>query len=75
MSRQRKFQPGPAFANIHELISAVTVGCWVYWTTSTRPKHPSIILSMQLNTLIHACRGGRLRIAVPTEPSTKEPAV
>lgn len=74
MSRQRKFTPGPALTNIHELIHAVTTGCWVYWSTSSRPKHPSIILSMQLNTLIHSCRCGRLRIAVPTEASLKEPA-
>lgn len=74
MSRARKFMPGPVFENVHELINAVTAGSWVYWTAGTRPKHPSVILSMQLNTLIHTCRSGRLRLALPTESSQKEPA-
>lgn len=64
MSLPRKFAPGRQIADIHDLIHCISLGCWVYWPTSDRPKHPSIILSMQLNTLMSACRSGRIRIAV-----------
>lgn len=70
MAKARKFQPGNTIRDIYELIALLRIGCWVYWWG--RPKHPSFLLSMQLNALIGLTDAGRFRLAVPVEQPAGE---
>ena len=72
MPRPNKYLPGNKKTCIHELIALLRLGCWVYW--HGRPKHPSFLLSMQLNALIGIAGKGLLRLAVPNEQPEKDNA-
>lgn len=59
-----KYRPGEAIRNPVDAISMIIDGHWFYWATSSRPKHPSVLLSMTVRTIEQAARKGLLRIAV-----------
>lgn len=70
MARQAKFSPGHEIKDIYELISLLKLGCWIYW--QGRPKHPSFLLSMQLNALIFRVGQRSFRLAIPNRQSGKD---
>jgi hypothetical protein len=65
MSRKRKFRPGDAIKDLHELVARCQRGEWIYWYQ--RPKHPSLLLHQQITTAIGLIRRGVLRVAIKNE--------
>jgi hypothetical protein len=70
MARQGKFSPGNEIRDIYELISLLKDGRWIYW--QDRPKHPSFLLSMQLNALISRVGQRSFRLAIPNRQAGKD---
>ena len=63
--KKLKFSKGSKIQNLQELVDALQVGLWIYW--KNRPKHPTVLWNMKLNTLRDACTQGLLYVAVPEE--------
>lgn len=65
MTAPRVFRPGATITSMEEVASLLQARCWVY--LFNRPKHPSVLGSMQFNTLAGFVILGALRVAIRNE--------
>jgi hypothetical protein len=63
--RPHKYIPGEPFSTLGELRAWLESGGWVYW--HGRPKHPSIIISLQFRCILSGLRHGIFYRAMPNE--------
>ena len=63
------FKKGNQITSVDHLSSLLDQNKWIYWID--RPKHPSILLSMQLRTILKALKAGILYEAIRNEPDTR----
>ena len=63
MSRPRKYIKGPAISEPLTVIHEVLAGRYVFMFD--RPKHPSFLISMQVQTINFMTRKGSFSLALP----------
>lgn len=63
MSRPRKYIKGPVIVELMVVINEVIAGRYVFM--GDRPKHPSFVTSMQLQTVRQITHRGNFSFALP----------
>ncbi len=64
VGKKSVFVRGERFKDFTEMMQWIESGEWVYWPSDSRAKHPSVILSMTINTVKGAVMSGHIVRAI-----------
>lgn len=59
-----KYRPGRTIRTVAAFVRHIEAGGWTYLPVDVRPKHPTVLKMMTLETIMKYARCGRVRRAV-----------